>query len=229
MTNGSQVALRKDAAMTKLMGADDCIEIDDSGKTIVDRECVDDASQEMNADTDATETRQDRRRWWRIPRSRRLTRIVTRFLLPMLLVLLGVCAGYLKWQDTTTRDAQTAGAQAVQAAKDTAIAMLTYKPDTVDADLTAPRARLVGKFRDSYTSLTNDVVIPGAKKEKVSAVATVPAAAVVAASADHAVVLVFVNQVTVVGAQAPTDTASRVKVTLEKVGDQWLVSDFLPI
>lgn len=103
--------------MTKLMGADDCIEIDDSGKTIVDRECVDDASQEMNADTDATETRQDRRRWWRIPRSRRLTRIVTRFLLPMLLVLLGVCAGYLKWQDTTTRDAQTAGAQAVQAAK----------------------------------------------------------------------------------------------------------------
>lgn len=107
--------------------------------------------------------------------------------------------------------------------------MLTYKPDTVDADLTAPRARLVGKFRDSYTSLTNDVVIPGAKKEKVSAVATVPAAAVVAASADHAVVLVFVNQVTVVGAQAPTDTASRVKVTLEKVGDQWLVSDFLPI
>ena len=45
----------------------------------------------------------------------------------------------------------------------------------------------------------------------------------------HAVVLVFVNQTVVVGKDAPTDTASSVRVTLEKVGDRWLISKFDPV
>ena len=63
------------------------------------------------------------------------------------------------------------------------------------------RARdlLTGDFRDSYTSLTNDVVIPGAKQKQISAVATVPAVASVSADPRHAVVLVFVNQTVIVG------------------------------
>jgi Mce-associated membrane protein len=32
-----------------------------------------------------------------------------------------------------------------------------------------------------------------------------------------------------VGTGAPTDTASSVKVTLDKIGDRWLISDFQPV
>ncbi len=41
--------------------------------------------------------------------------------------------------------------------------------------------------------------------------------------------LVFVNQTVTVGNDAPTDTNSSVRVTLEKVGDRWLISEFDPV
>ncbi len=106
--------------------------------------------------------------------------------------------------------------------------MLSYSPDTAQTTLTAARDRLTGSFRDSYTSLTNDVVIPGSKEKKISATATVPAAASVSASEDHAVVLVYVDQSVIVGDGAPSATASAVQVTLDKVGNRWLISGFDP-
>lgn len=93
----------------------------------------------------------------------------------------------------------------------------------------AARDRLTGAFEESYTQLTNDVVIPGAKQRRISAVATVPAAASVSATENHAVALVFVNQTIVIGADAPTVTASSVRVTLDKIGDRWLISGFDPV
>ena len=57
----------------------------------------------------------------------------------------------------------------------------------------------------------------------------VAAAASVSAVAEHAVALVFVNQTVVVGGGAPSGTASSVRVTLDKVGDRWLVSGFDPV
>jgi Mce-associated membrane protein len=117
----------------------------------------------------------------------------------------------------------------MQAAKDSTIALLSYKPETVEQQLGAARDLLTGDFRDSYTSLTHDVVIPGAKQKQISAVATVPAVASVSANPNRAVVLVFVNQTVIVGQDAPTDTASSVRVTLDKVGDRWLISKFDPV
>jgi Mce-associated membrane protein len=149
--------------------------------------------------------------------------------LPALVLLLAIGAGYLWWQDNSMRGADTARDQSVQAAKDSTIALLSYKPDTVEQQLGAARDLLTGDFRDSYTSLTNDVVIPGAKQKQISAVATVPAMASVSADPRHAVVLVFVNQTVVVGQDAPTDTASSVRVTLDKIGDRWLISKFDPV
>jgi Mce-associated membrane protein len=88
---------------------------------------------------------------------------------------------------------------------------------------------MTGAFRDSYASLTHDVVVPGAKQRQISAVATVPAAASVSATANHAVVLVFVDQTTIIGNDPPSDSTSSVKVTLEKVHDRWLISEFDPV
>jgi Mce-associated membrane protein len=151
--------------------------------------------------------------------------------LPALALILAMAAGFLKWQDNSVRSSQIARIESVQAAKDTTMKMLSYKPDTVDRQLNDARALLTGGFRDEYTSLINDVVIPGAKQKQITAVASVPdgGAASVSAEPNHAVVLVFVNQTVVVGQDTPTDTASSVRVTLDKVGDQWLISKFDPV
>lgn len=157
------------------------------------------------------------------------TRVVAFALLPALALVLALGAGYLKWRDNSVRNSEMAAATAVQAARDSTIALLSYQPDTVEQQLGAARELLTGEFRDAYTSLTNDVVIPGAKEKQISAVASVPAAASVSATPNEAVVLLFVNQTVSVGADAPTDTASSVRVTLEKDGDRWLISKFDPV
>jgi len=150
-------------------------------------------------------------------------------LLPGLALLLASAAGYLKWQDGSAREAQTARAESVQAAIDSTVALLSYRPDTVETDLDAAKSRLTGTFLDAYTKLTHDLVIPGAKQKQISAVATVPAAAAASATPTHAVVLLFVNQSVIVGQSAPTSTASSVRVTLDKVGARWLISQFDPV
>jgi Mce-associated membrane protein len=150
-------------------------------------------------------------------------------ILPALALVLALAAGFLKFQDSAVRDSNTARVESVQAAKDSTIALLSYKPDTVEKQLNDARDRLTGGFRDQYTSLINDVVIPGAKEKKISAVANVPEAASVSANPGHAVVLLFVNQTVVVGTSPPTDTASSVRVTLDKIDDRWLISEFDPV
>ncbi|OBJ45461.1 hypothetical protein A5630_14040 [Mycolicibacterium mucogenicum] len=149
--------------------------------------------------------------------------------LPAVALLLALAAGFLRWDAASLRSAETGGADAMRAASEGTIALLSYRADTVQKDLDAAKDRLTGTFRDAYTKLTNDVVIPGAKQKQVSAVATVPAAAVSSATADHAVVLLFVDQTVTMGKDAPTNSASSVRVTLDRVGDRWLISQFDPV
>ena len=161
----------------------------------------------------------------RVPWLRAMVYVV----LPALALLLASAAGFLKWQDGSARDAAVARAESVRAATDSTIALLSYKPDTVEKDLDAARGRLTGTFLNAYTSLTHDVVIPGAKQKQISAVATVPAAASTSVTENQAVVLLFVNQTVIIGQDAPTNTASSVRVTLDKVGGRWLISQFDPV
>lgn len=154
--------------------------------------------------------------------------IVVYLLIPLLVLSMTVGAGYLKFRQSSVATGQAAAISSVQAATDGTIALLSYRPDTAQETLTAARDRLTGTFRDSYTSLTNDVVIPGSTQKRISATATVPAAASVSATENHAVVLVFVDQSVIVGDGAPSATASAVQVTLDKVGSQWLISGFDP-
>jgi Mce-associated membrane protein len=154
--------------------------------------------------------------------------IVAYVAVPLVVMCMAGVAGYLKYQESSVRFSQTAAGASVAAATDGTIALLSYGPDTAEATLTAARDRLTGSFRDSYTSLTNDVVIPGSKEKKISATATVPAASSVSASESHAVVLVFVDQSVIVGQDAPSATASAVQVTLDKVETRWLISGFDP-
>ncbi len=149
--------------------------------------------------------------------------------LPAIALALGAAAGYLNWQSSYHRASTMAAQDSVAAARETATAMLSYNADTVEKDLNSARDRLTGSFLEEYTKLVNEVVIPGSREKNISAVAQVPAAASVSATPDHAVALVYVDQTVTVGKDTPTNTASSVKVTLDRVGGRWLVSGFEPV
>lgn len=156
------------------------------------------------------------------------SRAVAYGILPGLALVLALGVGYLKWSDGSADDLAAARAQSVQAARDDAVALLSYHADSADRDLAAARERLTGEFKDAYTELTRRVVVPGAKDKHISSVAKANAAASVSVSANQAVALVFVDQTVTIGNGAPTDTRPVVRVTLDRVDGRWLVSHFDP-
>ncbi len=192
--------------------------------TTIDDTTIDDTTDEAtetDQTDDAVATKPGRSIDW--------ARVVAFGVLPALALILALAAGGLKYLDNSVTDSSRAATESVQAATDGTVAILSYTPDKVDQQLNDARNLLTGGFQESYTGLINDVVIPGAQQKQISAVATVPGASVVSAEPNHAVVLVFVNQTVVVGADAPTDTASSVSVTLDKVDGKWLISAFEPV
>jgi Mce-associated membrane protein len=156
-------------------------------------------------------------------------RVLAYGVIPGIALLLAGAAGFLKWQDSSARASQLAGIESMAAAKDSTIALLSYKADTVEKDLDAAKSRLTGTFKESYSQLISDVVIPGARRGHISTTATVPAAALVSATPSHAVTLLFVNQTAVVDKEPPTDSTSSVRVTLDKINGHWLISGFDPV
>jgi Mce-associated membrane protein len=157
------------------------------------------------------------------------SRVLGYGVLPGLALLLALVAGFSQWQKSSAHSAQIARAESLAAAQDSTIAILSYQPDSVDKSLVAARDRLTSPYKDAYTKLTNDVVIPGAKKDHVSVTATIPAGASVSATPRHAVVTLFVDQAAAIGQNAPTTTESSIRVTLEKISGRWLISGFDPI
>ncbi len=205
-------------------------ESDATEGTAQESDAVEEAAQESDAaDESDDEESDDEPKPARVKRQIDWMRVAAYGILPGIALVLAMAAGYFKYLDNSVRDSDKARIEATQTAKDSTIKMLSYKPDTVDKDLTSAKDLLTGDFRDQYTSLITDVVIPGAQQKKISAVATVPAIGSVSADPNKAVLLLFINQTVVVGQDAPTDTASSVRVTLEKVGDRWLISQFDPV
>ena len=197
----------------------DTAEVNEVAQVAEDAQDTED-TEESDVDSAAERSQRARRLSWRA--------VLCFGVIPVVALLLSAAAGYLHFQDSSARGADVAAAQAVRAASDSAVAMLSYNPDNASATLGAARDRLTGTFRDSYTSLINQVVIPGAKQKNISVTARVAAAASVSASVKHAVVLLFIDQTMIVGSEAPTDTASTVEVSLDEVGDRWLISGFDP-
>lgn len=166
-----------------------------------------------------------------LPGSRKApsVRLVALLLLPALSMVIVCVAAYFKHGEGTASAARAAGIEAGAAARDITVTMLSYGPDTVEQTLVKAQGRLTGGFRDEYTKLMNDVVIPGAKAGGVTTAVAVPAVAVVSADPDHVVTLVYVNQHVTAGSAPPSDNATTVRATLDKVEGQWHVAGFEPI
>ncbi|GBG40118.1 hypothetical protein [Mycobacterium montefiorense] len=157
------------------------------------------------------------------------SRVLAYGVLPAIALVLALGAGYFRWVLGSSDELALARTESVRAASEDAAALLSYRADSVDKDLGAARERLTGEFKDAYTALIHEVVIPGAKEKRISSVAKVSAASSVSAAADHAVALLFVNQTVTIGGGSPTDTQPVIKVTLDKVNGRWLVARFDPV
>ncbi|MGW2418634.1 hypothetical protein ACWC0C_05115 [Streptomyces sp. NPDC001709] len=144
-----------------------------------------------------------------------------------------VVAAVLGWQYRQGRQAEQARGEALAAARKAAPVVLSYDYRHLDRDFSRARALLTGHFRDQYGRTTKTVVAPTATKYHGVVRATVatptdggdPAASVVSATPDKAVVLLFVNQVTEsTQVSGPRLDLNRVRMTLTRTSDGWKVS-----
>ena len=163
-------------------------------------------------------------------------RLISVPLVPVALVLgllaAGGLAGWLYFTQYRP-DAQTDAAvakSAVDAARDGTVALLSYKPDTLDKDLAAARSHLTGDFLNYYDQFTKQVITPAAHTNAVATTAQVVGAATTELHPNSAVVLVFINQVTTSKERPdPAMASSTVLVSLTKLHGDWLISKFDPI
>ncbi|MCP2317273.1 Mce-associated membrane protein [Nocardia amikacinitolerans] len=135
--------------------------------------------------------------------------------------------GFGYWSD---RQEERARQDAVTAADRAVSAMFTYDFASVDTELPKAADNLSADFREDYLKLIAQAIAPGAKEKQLTVKATTQASGVVSADRDHAVVLLYLNQVTT-SKESPqgTTTGSRVRVTLDKTDDRWLVDAVTPI
>lgn len=134
-------------------------------------------------------------------------------------------------KDHTHDQIEDARADASEAAERSVPKILTYKSSTVATDLTRAERLLTGTFKSDFAHLANDTIIPTARKRQVSTSASVREVGVIHAESPRRVtLLMFVNQTTTSrAAKVPRLDGSRIKVTMSKVGDHWLVSNFAPL
>jgi Mce-associated membrane protein len=165
--------------------------------------------------------------------SRRIGRSVLTAVLGVVLVAALVMAAVLGWQYRQGRQAEQARGEALAAARKAAPVVLSYDYRHLDRDFARARALLTGHFRDQYGRTTKTVVAPTATKYHGVVKATVatppdggaPAASVVSATPDRAVVLLFVNQVTrSTQVPVPRLDLNRVRLTLTRTSAGWKVS-----
>ncbi|MHA7652764.1 twin-arginine translocation pathway signal [Mycobacterium sp. ML4] len=122
-----------------------------------------------------------------------------------------------------------AAKEAIAAASDGTIAILSYSPDTLDRDFSTARAHLTGDFLSYYDQFTQQIVAPAAKQKAVKTTAVVLRGALTEFHPDSAVVLLFINQSTQSRDRPePATSSSSVLVTLTKADGKWLISQFNP-
>jgi Mce-associated membrane protein len=158
--------------------------------------------------------------------------IVAPLVLALLFLVSGALATWL-YVEQYRPDQQTdaaASKSAVDAARDGIVALLSYKPDTLNQDISAAKSHLTGDFLNFYDQFTRDVVTPAAKEKNLTTTAQVVGAAMSELHPNSAVVLLFVNQATVSKDRPdPAMTASTVLVSLAKVHGKWLIAKFEPV
>ncbi len=143
----------------------------------------------------------------------------------------GLAAGLFFFQYRPDRQIDDAAAdQAVRAASDGAVALLSYSSDSLDRDVANATPHLTGDFLDYYNKFTSEVVAPAVRQKHLTQKAVVVRAAVSQLHPQSAVVLVYVDETTTSAEKKdPLKTPSVIRVTLAKVDGSWLISKLDPV
>ena len=215
------------------MSADDKTE-QQNVEDVADLEPSDGVEIDKTADDDADEAQQDDDTTLGLGEklARRLRVKVAPVVLVLLLLLSGALATWLYvGQYRHDEQTDTAAAQtAINAARDGTVALLSYKPDTLNQDFAAAKSHLTGDFLNYYDQFTKEIVTPAAKEKALTTTAQVVGAAATELQPNSAVVLLFVNQATTSKERPdPAMASSSVLVSLTKVHGTWLIIKFQPV
>jgi len=144
----------------------------------------------------------------------------------LLVVVLATTAGLLVVRARGEDAMERARAAALAAAEQHAVTVLSYDHRRLDKDFARARSVLTGTFADDYAATTEKVVRPSAEQVKAVVTAEVAASSVVRApSENRVVVLLFVDQTTTsTRLEGPKVDLNRVRMTMTRVGQEWLVS-----
>ncbi|MBY4128325.1 hypothetical protein HQO83_07990 [Rhodococcus fascians] len=150
--------------------------------------------------------------------------------LSVLLVGGGASTASLYVVNRADEEQQQARTAISDAADDGAVAVLSYRAESVDADIEHAASFLTGDFLNYYSAFGAESIAPAAKDRGITSSATVSASSVVSSSEDSAVALVFVNQnITSTDAPDPKAAPSSLRIELTQVNGRWLISTLDPI
>jgi len=156
---------------------------------------------------------------WRVPQLPLLA------MLAVLVLLAGSAAVAVTLGERREQALSDARTAAVEQARTAAVTVLSYDHETLDEDFAAALALSTGEFAEEYARTSEAAVRPVAEETRAVVEADVVSAGVVSAGPQEVRVLLFVNQTTTsTRADGPRTDQNRVRMTMQKVGDRWLVS-----
>lgn len=149
-------------------------------------------------------------------------------LLLLLISTIGFAAGLFYFQYHPDRQTDKAAAhEAIRAASEGAVALLSYSPDSLTRDFENAKWRLTENYQSYYNQFTAKIVAPAAQRGQIATTARVIRAAVSELDRNSAVVLMFIEQKTSSKEKPePLKTTNSVRVTLLKVKGHWLIDKF---
>lgn len=143
----------------------------------------------------------------------------------LLVAATSFAAGWFYFEYRTDRHTDhAAGREAIQAASDGMVALLSYSPESLSHDFNNAKSRITGDFQPYYQQFTEQIVAPAAQRAQLTTTVRVIRAAVSELRPNSAVVLAFIEQTTASKAKSePVKTTSSVRVNLKKIDGSWLI------
>lgn len=154
-------------------------------------------------------------------------RVVPAWLLAGVAVLTAVVVGLTAWVSTQPSDSavEDASRAAQSAAERAVVPILSYDARTLDQDQQAARSYLTSDYRAEYDKLF-EVIKQNAPSVGTKVEVQVVASGIVRSGEDRVDVLLFVNRPTTNKQQRePLIYRDQVTLSMEKVGEDWLVDD----
>lgn len=145
-------------------------------------------------------------------------------ILGALVVVLAATVLWFMFQTMNNSAAASAGQDAQNAARTAAQTILSYDYRSLNSDMAKAEALTTGSFRQQYEA-DAPRLLGLAKQAKGVVQANVWQAGIVSESPSQVTVLLFVDQTTTQASnQTPQLSQNRVKMVMQKVGGNWLVS-----